>query len=218
MRATMRCCLFLMLFLAAVPLTRAQALSGEAINHLPLSKLVFPSVVTSIEPTVVRIDGHDALCYELYIVNMDSTPVELSRVEVLTGTQDLLDQSGAPLVAALKHSTKTPPAAGTEGVIGPAEQVVILRVGRSSAWFEAPDGDPPCADFAQSGWDRHVADCDAADRGEAGDPSDPVTAARLQLACRKRAGEYVWPSARDYSAGWSGARSAEVRDRLGSGG
>ena len=206
MRATMRCCLFLMLFLAAVPLTRAQALSGEAINHLPLSKLVFPSVVTGIEPTVVRIDGHDALCYELYIVNMDSTPVELSRVEVLTGTQDLLDQSGAPLVAALKHSTKTPPAAGTEGVIGPAEQVVFY------AWVDLPHGSKPPTEI------RHALTLRSQDGTDTLRIVTQPIEVKLQLACRKRAGEYVWPSARDYSAGWSGARSAEVRDRLGSGG
>jgi hypothetical protein len=123
-----------MLFVAAPPLTRAQALSDEAMNHLPLSKMVFPSAFTSIEPTVVRIDGHEALCYELYIVNMNSSPVELSRVEVLNGAQDLLDQSGAPLVAALKHTTKTPPAAGTEGEIAPGEQIVFY------AWVDLPHG------------------------------------------------------------------------------
>ena len=134
MRAKLNLYLFLMLFLAAVPMIRAQALSDEAMNHLPLSKMVFPAVHTSIEPTVVRIDGHDALCYELYIANMSATPAELSRVEVLDGTQTLLDQSGAALLAALRHTAKTQPAAGTEGAIAPGEQIVFY------AWVEIPHG------------------------------------------------------------------------------
>jgi hypothetical protein len=123
-----------MLLLARLPLVRAQALSDEAMNHLPLTKMVFPSTFTSIEPTVVRVDGHDVLCYELYIVNMSATPAELSRVEVLDGTQTLLDQSGASLVAALRHTAKTQPAAGTEGVIAPGEQIVFY------AWVVIPHG------------------------------------------------------------------------------
>jgi len=98
MRATMRCCLFLMLFLAAVPLTRAQALSGEAINHLPLSSW------SSRRLSPASSDGGAdrwPRCALLRTVHrehgLDTGGAE--PVEVLTGTQDLLDQSGAPLVA-----------------------------------------------------------------------------------------------------------------------
>jgi biotin carboxyl carrier protein len=132
MRAKLVGCVCLLLFIAAPPLVRAQALSDEAMNHLPLTKMVFPETFTSIEPTAVRIDGHDVLCYELYIVNMSATPAELSRIEVLDGTQTLLDQSGASLVAALRHTAKTQPAAGTEGVIAPGEQIVFY------AWVGIP--------------------------------------------------------------------------------
>jgi biotin carboxyl carrier protein len=134
MRARLKFCLPFMLFLTAAPVIHAQALSDEAMNQLPLAKLVFPSVHTETEPTVVRLDGHEVLSYELYIANMSGTPAELSRIEVLDGTRTLLDQSGAPLVAALKHITKTPPAAGTEGVIAPGEQIVYY------AWVELPPG------------------------------------------------------------------------------
>jgi biotin carboxyl carrier protein len=134
MRAKLKLSLPLALFLFAVPMARAQALSDEAMNHLPLTKMVFPSTFTSIDPTVVRVDGHDVLCYELYIVNMSATPAELSRVEVLDGTQTLLDQSGASLVAALRHTAKTQPAAGTEGVIASGEQIVFY------AWVVIPHG------------------------------------------------------------------------------
>jgi hypothetical protein len=134
MRATLRFCLLLILCLTTAPLTRAQALSDEALTHLPLTKMVFPAVHTSIEPTVVRVDGHDVLCYELYVVNMSATPAELSRVEVLDGSQTLLDQSGAALIAALRHTAKTQPAAGTEGVIASGEQVVFY------AWVILPEG------------------------------------------------------------------------------
>jgi murein DD-endopeptidase len=141
MRTKLRCFLCLLILLAGATRVRAQALGDDAINHLPLAKMVFPSTFTSMEPTVVRIDGHDALCYELYIVNMSATPAELSRVEVLDGTQPLLDQSGAPLVAALRHTAKTQPAAGTEGVIAPGEQIVFY------AWVEIPHGTKPPAEI-----------------------------------------------------------------------
>jgi len=126
-----------MLIFASVTAVGAQALSDEAMQQLPLAKMVFPEVYTTIPPTVVRIDGHDVLCYELYIVNALGKAAELSRIEVLDGTHAFLDQSGSPLFAALRHNAKTPPAAGTEGIIAPGEQVVYY------AWVEIPQGLKP---------------------------------------------------------------------------
>ena len=118
----------------------AQVVRDEALNHLTLSKMVFPQTYTTILPTVVKMNGRDSLCYELYIVNMGSSPLELSRVEVLDGASVLLDQSGAALSAVLKHTAKTPgtktaaPAVGAEGLIGPGEQIVFY------AWVDLSKG------------------------------------------------------------------------------
>lgn len=127
-------CVLFALSLASAPWMGAQVIRDEALTKLPLSKMVFPETFTSIQPTVVRIDGHDALCYELYIVNMGSAPAVLSRIEVLAGQHVLLDQSGPSLVAALRHIAKTPPAAGSEGVIAPGEQLIYY------AWVDLPQG------------------------------------------------------------------------------
>jgi biotin carboxyl carrier protein len=137
MRIKGLCGLFLMVVMSGPTLLNAQVISGEAVTKLPLSKMVFPETFTSIEPAVVRIDGHDSLCYELYIVNMSGTPVVLSRVEVLDGAHVLLDQTGAPLAAALKHSSKPPAAPGNEGVIAGGEQIVYY------AWVDLPPGATP---------------------------------------------------------------------------
>ena len=95
----------------------AQIVNGDALTKIPLGKFVFPETFTSIEPTVVHIDGHNALCYELYVVIMSSTAAELTRVQVRSAgsEQVLLEQSGAALSAALKHSAKDAPAVGAVG-------------------------------------------------------------------------------------------------------
>jgi murein DD-endopeptidase len=126
------------LFLSSVVSLSAQANSDTALRQLPLSKMVFPIALTSIEPTVVRIGGHNALCYELYIVNSGSSPIELSRVQVLSldSHEVLLDQAGDALAAALRHSSKTQPAAGTTGLIAPGEQVIYY------AWVDLKAGAP----------------------------------------------------------------------------
>jgi murein DD-endopeptidase len=114
----------------------AQIVNGDALTKIPLGKFVFPETFTSIEPTVVHIDGHNALCYELYVVNMSSTAAELTRVQVRSAgsEQVLLEQSGAALSAALKHSAKDAPAVGAVGLIAPGEQIVFY------AWVDLPAG------------------------------------------------------------------------------
>ncbi len=118
----------------------APVVRDEALNHLTLAKMVFPQTYTTISPTVVKMDGRDSLCYELYIVNMGSSPLELSRIEVLDGAAVLLDASGTALTGALKHTAKTPgaktaaPAVGAEGLVGPGEQIVFY------AWVDLPKG------------------------------------------------------------------------------
>jgi murein DD-endopeptidase MepM/ murein hydrolase activator NlpD len=112
----------------------AQTFSNDVLTKVTLAKMVFPETFTSISPTVVRMDGHDALCYELYIVNMSAAPAELSRVQVTDGTTVLSDESGAKLAADLRHTAKTQPVAGSEGLLAPGEQIVYY------AFFNLPDG------------------------------------------------------------------------------
>ena len=130
--------LLVMLLVPGVVALSGQGISDAALRQLPLSKMVFPIAYTTIEPTVVQIGGHNALCYELYVVNSGSSSVELSRVQVLSvdSHEVLLDQAGDALAAALKHSSKTPPAAGTAGLIAPGEQVIYY------AWVDLKAGAP----------------------------------------------------------------------------
>lgn len=113
-----------------------QVISGDALNQVALSKLVFPETFTTIEPTVFHLHGHNVLCYELYIVNMSGTPAELNRVQVLgaDGITVLQDKTGKNLAAALTHSIEEKSAAKNAGAIAAGEQIVFY------AWVEIPAG------------------------------------------------------------------------------
>jgi murein DD-endopeptidase len=120
---------------SSFPLT-GQVTSGDALNQVALSKLVFPETFTTVQPTVFHLHGHDALCYELYIVNMSDIPAELRRVQVLgaDGATVLQDKTGKNLAAALKDFTRKQPAAQNPGVFGAGEQIVFY------GWVDMPAG------------------------------------------------------------------------------
>jgi murein DD-endopeptidase len=134
MRRGLVLCLSMMGLGVGAGVSGAQTFSEQVLTKVTLANMVFPETFTTVSPTVFRMDGHDALCYELYIVNMSATPAELSRVQVLDGTRVLLDESGSKLGAELRHSAKTQPAAGSEGMLAAGEQVVYF------ALVTLPDG------------------------------------------------------------------------------